>query len=184
MRFKYISHSITVLLIITSMSFQSQNFIFSFSENASLTRWQTVNDGVMGGVSKSDLSLSENNHGKFTGHVSLANNGGFASVKFMTDVKVNAETQQIVLKLKGDGKTYQFRIKSSQDQSESYVQEFKTNGEWQTIKLDLNNFYPQYRGRKLDKPNFNFSQIEEIRFLIANNKEEDFILLIDSIRLD
>ena len=170
------------ILISLIMSNQTKP-IFSFSSDASLNRWQVINDGVMGGLSKSSLSVTDDGHGQFSGHVSLANNGGFASARLLTDVKCKPDKQNIVLKIKGDGKTYQFRLKNNTDQQESYIQEFKTNGEWQTIKLKISEFSPQFRGKALDLPNFNFSKIEEVRFLIANKKEEDFELLIDEISL-
>ena len=43
--------------------------------------------------------------------------------------------------------------------------------------------YPSFRGRKLDEPNFFHKSIEEVTFLIANKKNEEFILLIDKIEL-
>lgn len=157
--------------------------IFDFSTAESVEEWQVVNDGVMGGLSKSEIEMTNNGHAKFSGHVSLANNGGFASVRHTTKVKIEPEQEQIVLRLKGDGKVYQFRLKSDLHQPESYVKEFQTNGEWQTVKIKLNEFSPQFRGRKLNMPNFNFDKIEEIRFLIANKKEEDFELIIESIAI-
>lgn len=157
--------------------------IFNFSSDASIDNWQIVNDGVMGGLSNSSIQLTKEGHGKFTGHVSLENNGGFASVRLPCNVEVENHEQEIVLKVKGDGKTYQCRLKGSRSQSESYVHEFTTTGDWQTIKLKLEDFYPQYRGRKLDRPNFNFDSIKLFGFLIANKREEEFKLLIDSVEL-
>ena len=155
--------------------------IFDFSSNVSIDKWQIVNDGVMGGLSNSSIQLTEEGHGKFAGHVTLENNGGFASVRLPTDIQVENDKQEIILKVKGDGKTYQCRLKGSRSQSETYVHEFTTSGEWQTIKLKLGDFYPQFRGRKLDRPNFNFDHIKLFGFLIANKREEDFKLLIDSV---
>jgi hypothetical protein len=86
--------------------------------------------------------------------------------------------------VKGDGKNYEFRLKGEISQYESYVHQFATTGEWQNIKLAINEFYPQFRGRKLNIPNFNFKNIEQISFLIANSQEEDFELLIDWIDLE
>lgn len=157
--------------------------IFDFSSETPNKQWQIVNDGVMGGLSNSSIQLTEEGHGKFAGHVSLENNGGFASVRLPTDIDVKSDEQEIILKIKGDGKTYQCRLKGSRSQSETYVHQFNTNGEWQTIKLKLKDFYAQYRGRKLNKPNFNFDKIELFGFLIANKREEDFKLLIDSVEL-
>lgn len=158
--------------------------IFNFSSDALINKLKIVNDGVMGGLSESSIQLTEEGHGQFSGHVSIKNNGGFASVRIATDVKVKSDQQEIILKIKGDGKTYQCRLKGSSNQSESYVHEFNTNGEWQTIKLKLSHFHPQYRGRKLDRPNFNFDNIKLFGFLIASKEEADFELLIDSVELE
>lgn len=157
--------------------------IFNFSTESEIDKWQIVNDGVMGGLSNSSIQLTDKGHGKFAGHVTLENNGGFASVRLPTDIEVKNDQLEIFLKLKGDGKTYQCRLKGDRNQSESCVHEFKTCGEWQTIKLKLKDFYPQYRGRKLNGSNFNFENIKLFGFLISNKKEEDFELLIDSIDL-
>lgn len=138
----------------------------------------------MGGISKSALSLTEAGHGLFSGHVSLANNGGFASIQCNVAVRIEEEKTRIVLRVKGDGKQYEFRLKSADSQSESYVHQFATSGEWETIKLTLSEFYPQFRGRKLNLPNFHFDRIEQLSFLIANKKEEDFKLLIDWIGME
>jgi hypothetical protein len=88
------------------------------------------------------------------------------------------------LRVKGDGKAYEFRLKGASSQYESYVKQFTTTGEWETITLAISDFYPQFRGRKLNMPNFNFSSIEQMSFLIANKQEEDFELLIDWIGLE
>lgn len=157
--------------------------IYDFSKANSIDTWQVINDGVMGGLSKSTINLTKEGHGQFSGQISLENNGGFASVRLLTNLEIKPQQSQIVLRIKGDGKPYQFRLKGSKNQRESYVQEFQTTGEWQNIVLDVKDFSPQFRGRELDIPHFNFSTIEEIRFLIANKKDEDFELLIDSIIL-
>jgi hypothetical protein len=64
------------------------------------------------------------------------------------------------------------------------VHPFSTSGEWQILKLAISEFYPQFRGRKMNIPNFNFENIEQLSFLIANSQEEDFELLIDWIGLE
>ncbi len=175
---------IYTLIVIPFMMLTSNERIFDFSKEQSISSWRIVNDGVMGGVSKSSLTLTEEGYGKFSGHVSLANNGGFASIQLPTKCTLDSLNKHIVLRLKGDGKNYEFRLKGKSSQSESYVHPFTTSGEWETISLPIIDFYPQFRGRKLTLPNFNFKRIEQISFLIANSKEEDFELLIDWIGLE
>lgn len=158
--------------------------IYSFSTQTKVNDWRIVNDGVMGGISKSVLALTDEGHGKFSGHVSLANNGGFASIQLNTSIKLPEEKKFIVLRVKGDGKAYEFRLKGQISQSESYVHRFSTQTIWEEIKLPIAEFYPQFRGRKLNSPNFNFNSIEQVSFLISNKQEEDFELLIDWIGLE
>ena len=173
------------VLIILSLAMSSQmNSIFDFSSESPIDNWRIVNDGVMGGLSKSAIKLTDENHGKFFGRISLENNGGFASVQLPTNIDLEKSNKEIFFRIKGDSKSYQCRIKGSSKQSESYVQVFETNGKWQIIKLKLKDFYPQYRGRKLNIPNFNFDRIEQFSFLIANGNAEDFELLIDYIGLE
>jgi hypothetical protein len=138
----------------------------------------------MGGVSNSSLKISSEGNGLFSGNVSLDNNGGFASMQLNKSVELTDNLKFIIFRVKGDGKNYEFRLKSDLYQSHSYVKQFKTTGDWEVIKLPLNEFYPQFRGRTLNIPNFSFNTIEQISFLIANKQEEDFKLLIDWIRLE
>ena len=174
-----------LLLVIFSFPTKSNmKTIYTFSTQTNIKEWRIVNDGVMGGVSKSSLVLTDAGHGQFSGHVSLANNGGFASVQLNKMIQLAEEDKFIVLRVKGDGKRYEFRLAGEPLQSESYVHQFTTSGEWQNIKLAISEFYPQFRGRKLNLPNFNFKNIEQMSFLIANKQEEDFNLLIDWIGLE
>lgn len=175
-----------LIIILTLSLFKNMNMkeIYDFTTQTKVKEWRVVNDGVMGGISKSSLALTEDGYGQFSGHVSLENNGGFASIQLDKVIQLSEEKKFIILHVKGDGKAYEFRLKGEISQSESYVQQFITSREWETIKLPISDFYPQFRGRKLNIPNFNFKNIEQVCFLIANKKEEDFKLLIDWISLE
>ncbi len=174
-----------ILLLILSLPIKStMEEIYTFLNQKNINEWNVVNDGVMGGISKSSLVLNNSGNGKFSGHVSLANNGGFASIQLDRIIVLSQEKKFIVLRIKGDGKRYEFRIKGKSSQFESYVHQFSTSGDWENLKLAIREFYPQYRGRKLNIPNFNFKTIEQLSFLISNKQEEDFELLIDSISLE
>ena len=86
--------------------------------------------------------------------------------------------------MKGDGKKYQFRLKSNSNDYFSYITHFVTTGDWQDIEIDLTEMYPSYRGRKLDKPNYPKINVEQIAFLIGNKKEQRFKLEIDKISFE
>lgn len=173
-----------VLLTIHLCTKTNMKEIYAFTKQTKVKEWRVVNDDVMGGISNCSLVLTEAGHGQFSGHVSLEYNGGFASIQLNTSIKRAEEQKYVVLRVKGDGKVYEFRLKGEISQNESYVHQFKTTGEWENIKLPISAFYPQFRGRKLKIPNFNFENIEQVSFLIANKQDEDFKLLIDWIGIE
>jgi NADH dehydrogenase [ubiquinone] 1 alpha subcomplex assembly factor 1 len=158
--------------------------LFDFSSTPDWSVWEIENDGVMGGISTSQLSRSKEGHAVFTGAVSLENNGGFASIQYHFPPRKISGYNKAVIRLKGDGKDYQFRIKADLSERAAYIYSFKTTGEWQTIEIALNQMEPSYRGNKLRQPNFNTDQIQEIGFLIGNGRTEKFRLEIEKIELE
>lgn len=161
----------------------SNKIIFDFNTNSSINNWIIVDDVVMGGRSLGSFELNNKGNGVFSGSISLENNGGFSSVRYRFEKLILEKFKTIVLKIKGDGKNYQFRIKHKSSDYASYITSFSSSGEWQEIEIPIKSMYPSFRGRKLDEPNFNHEFIEEITFLIANKQNEDFKLLIDKIEL-
>lgn len=157
--------------------------LFDFSASSNWTVWEIENDVVMGGNSTSELNRSKEGHAVFSGFVSLENNGGFASMQYHFEAKDIKAYNKAVIRLKGDGKEYQFRIKANLAERAAYVYTFKTNGEWQTIEIPLNRMEPRFRGNKLNLPNFNADKLQEVRFMIGNGKAENFRLEIDRIEL-
>lgn len=157
--------------------------LFDFSSTDDWSGWEVENDVVMGGNSSSKLERSVEGNAVFKGTISLENNGGFASVQYHFAPKNIKGYEKALIVLKGDGKDYQFRIKSSLKDRASYIYTFKTTGDWQTVEVPLQKMEPVYRGKKLNLPNFSANEIQEIRFLIGNKKAEDFRLEIDKIEL-
>lgn len=157
--------------------------IFDFNLKSDLSNWKIVNDAVMGGKSTSKFYLDPDGFGTFEGSVSLKNNGGFSSVKYVFKAIDLKGAKHFCIRLKGDGKQYQFRVKNHQTDSHSYVFPFQTGTDWQTIEIPISELYPAFRGQKLNLPNYDGSSLEEIAFLIGNKKEESFQLQIDNIEV-
>lgn len=178
--------SIFTLLLITLITTSDMNAqtVFDFTSETSLEQWYRLDDGVMGGISRGNLTVNSEGHGVFSGTISLANNGGFSSIRLVPQPIAIGKATKMHIRLKGDGKNYQFRIKNNRGQYFSYIYPFETSGDWQTIEISLNEMYPTFRGRKLNQPNFSGDRIEEIAFLIGNKKEEGFELWIDSLELN
>src|SRR5210317_574887 len=99
-----------VILIILMQPINSIT-IFEFNKDTNIQGWNIVNDVVMGGRSSSNFMINEDGFGVFSGKISLANNGGFSSVRHeFQPIQVNKE-DKISVRLKGDGKNYQIRVK-------------------------------------------------------------------------
>jgi hypothetical protein len=137
----------------------------------------------MGGLSRSNISINESGNAVFVGSISLENNGGFCSLRHDLDKKSVADFDKISIRIKGDGKRYQFRIKENRNDYYSYVSYFETSGNWETIEIPLKDMYPIFRGRELNMSNFSGNSVEEVAFLIGNKKEETFRLEIDKIEI-
>lgn len=173
--------NITLILVLT-MTMQTTT-IFDFNKDSDVSQWKIVDDIVMGGRSSGFFNVNEQGHGVFKGRVSLENNGGFSSLHYRCNNIETASYTKVAIRLKGDGKSYQFRIKDALRHPYSYIAKFQTSGDWETIEISLGEMYPAFRGRTLELSNYTNNGIEEVAFLIGNKKEEHFQLIIDSIVL-
>jgi hypothetical protein len=172
-----------LILFLIMNTFQTPSLIFNFEPGVSIKGWTVVDDRVMGGRSEGNFEVNSEGLGVFKGYVTTENNGGFSSLRYNFNGLKTAGFKAVVLKLKGDGKSYQFRLKGSDSQRHSYIYSFKTSGELQEISIPLKDFAPSFRGYTLDIPNFDADQIEQIAFLIGNKVKENFRLEIERISL-
>ena len=137
----------------------NEALLFDFNKNTNAKEWRIIDDTVMGGRSYGKFKMDADGNGVFFGDVSTANNGGFSSVRYQMNRKAISNYTKVAIRLKGDGKNYQFRIKDKYNNYYSYITTFKTTGEWQTIDIKLSDLYPSFRGRKLDLQNFNSNAV-------------------------
>ena len=145
--------------------------------------WLPVNDGVMGGVSSGEMIDIEYGM-QFHGTLSLENNGGFSSVRHLVREDLSNSTG-IRLTIKGDGRSYQFRIRQDgRFDGIAWRQEFQTDGSVQTLELKYADCMPVWRGRLVrDAGRIDAAQIKQIGFLIADKRPGDFELSIFKIEV-
>lgn len=158
--------------------------IFDFSKDSKTGAWKVEDDVVMGGRSTGSFFVNKEGNAVFYGNVSLENNGGFSSVQYYFDPIDVTQYRTAVIRLKGDGKRYQFIVESGKNDRNYYAYEFQTGNNWQTVVVPLAEMYPVYRGDRLDIPNYPGRTMSQVRFLIANEKPESFSLEIDKIWLE
>lgn len=158
--------------------------LFDFNDASEAEQWLIVNDNVMGGVSKGEVLLTDDSCLLFSGSISLENNGGFASIRSRpTDFGVGG-FHGIRAKVKGDGRTYQFRIHTDRNlDGIAFRYEFETvENAWVDLELPFASFVPTFRGRTLtDMELLDPAEIRQLGFLIADKKSGHFNLLIDKI---
>ncbi|MBE0379623.1 CIA30 family protein [Pseudoalteromonas prydzensis] len=144
--------------------------------------WQIVNDSVMGGLSTSQ-AYEKDNSLIFTGHVSLENNGGFASIR--TTINTNKENANLIsLRLKGDGQTYQLRLRTSQFlDGPAYTTSFATlKNQWQVITFSADDFSLTYRGKALQQQaTLHFNDIQQLGLMIAKKQQGNFKIELKQI---
>ena len=148
-------------------------------------RWNIVNDGVMGGLSSSDLELTESETALFSGFVSLDNNGGFASIRATFPSMDLSGYKGVTLRVRGDGRSYQLRFRMDGGfDGVAYMAEFETKrDEWMEIDLPFEGFRQTFRGRiprgsgPLDP-----ARIRQMGFLIGDKIEGPFELEIAWVR--
>jgi NADH dehydrogenase [ubiquinone] 1 alpha subcomplex assembly factor 1 len=157
--------------------------IYNFSKSSKIDEWKIVNDEVMGGMSLGIIQINSEGSGLFSGHVSLDNNGGFCLVRHDLDCIVVEDYSSFEIRIKGDGKKYQFRCKSSDHQRHSYIYNFSSGKDWKVITIPFKKMEPYFRGDSLKMPNYHGNFLAQVAILIGNNKEEDFSLELDYIKL-
>ena len=168
-------------LLVVSFSTTLFGDIRLSKQNGKLSKlnWKVVNDTVMGGRSSSRWTSSSSAF-IFEGTLSLENNGGFASIRCELKNNDLSNEDGIYLKVKGDGRKYQFRIQSKVSRWANYSNEFKTKKDLvQTFYLPFKDFKPSWRGRRLNNlPTLKGEDVVGIGFLLGDKVQGKFKLEI------
>lgn len=159
--------------------------MFDFSDPNATTGWFPLNDGVMGGISHSRLVNTQNGTALFTGEVSLANNGGFATMQ--ANFRSTADFSPysgLRLRVRGDGKAYAVYL-SDRPRAILHQADFTTQaGEWIDVLLPFRSFYPTYFGQRVYfTPALDLRRIRSISLLIEKKQAGAFELEIARIGL-
>lgn len=174
----------TVTTLVIFLSMQAQLVLFDFNKEANAGPWTVVNDVVMGGRSNASVKINDDGMGVFSGHVSLENNGGFASIRMRLAPLDISGFNTIHLQVRGRPSRFQLRCKSGWGEPQSYISYFEISDSWQEVSLPLTDMYPTFRGIRLEMPDYPAEVLAEIAILIGNKKEEDFKLEISRIWLE
>lgn len=170
------------LLLIASFAYSkpvvtSGENMIDFTKPTEYQQWSATNDNVMGGISVGQL-IYDGNSSRFQGELSLANNGGFSSIKCPIE-SLTQEEDEVELVFVGDGRTYQLRLMTWKDGSRiNYKHDFTTiKDQQQKMVFYFNDFQAVFRGRLLNQaPELVAADIKQVGFLIADKQTLPFAL--------
>lgn len=166
------------------MSNPASQTIMDFSTGQTIA-WEAIDDRIMGGASQSRTELISNAGMRFTGNVSLENNGGFASIRSEPSAYDLSACKGLKLRVRGDGKTYKISLRTDVFfDGVSYQISFATAaGAWQEIVLPFADFIPTHHGIKLTTvAPMDTARVRTFGFFIADKQEGPFQLDIEWIK--
>lgn len=155
--------------------------LFDFRDPEAAAAWFAIDDGVMGGRSRSGLLATTDGTALFAGVVSLENGGGFASVRAANPGPNLAVYDALRLRLRGDGHTYKLSLKSTRDfDGVLYQASFATVADvWEEFDIPLDGFRPTFRGRPVPQAGpLDRARVETVGLMISEKQAGPFRLEI------
>jgi monofunctional biosynthetic peptidoglycan transglycosylase len=161
--------------------------LMNFEAGTDEPRWVAVNDGVMGGRSRGGPEVAGGVL-RFSGVLSLENNGGFSSARTLGRDFDFSGADALVLRVRGDGRRYQLRLATDASYrgiTVSWGSEFPTvAGQWTEVRVPLAELRPSVRGVALQGPPMDPSRVRELGLLLGDKREGPFQLEVDWIGLE
>ncbi|TVS20826.1 MAG: CIA30 family protein [Planctomycetaceae bacterium] len=166
------------------MAADEDRVLFDFGDPEVAQRWQTVNDGVMGGVSDGQFKISDQTM-EFFGTLSMENNGGFTSVRSRPTKLGLKQGDTLVARVRGDGREYTLNLYVPRPRTAfSYRWTFKTQrNEWIEIRAPLDKFVATSFGRVVPNEPLNPAEVNAIGFLLSDEQAGPFKLEVEWIRV-
>lgn len=159
--------------------------IINFNLPDEMKQWETVSDTVMGGLSSSHVSITENETALFQGEVSLENYGGFTSMRTLPREFNLSEFKGLTVRVRGDGKDYRLRLRTDDShEGIAYQAKFTTQAEqWLIVRIPFNEFMPAFHGKIVTgASDLDVKHIKRIGIMIADKQAGPFCLEIEWIK--
>lgn len=164
---------------------QADRVLFQFNTADAAKQWQPVNDGVMGGRSEGRFKITDDKTMQFFGTLSLENNGGFASVRTRPKKLDLKEGDELVLRVRGDGREYNLNLyPPTRRIAFSYRASFKTKkNEWVEVSIPLAKFVATSFGRVVKNEKLDPTKVNGLGILLGDKKAGPFQLEVDWIKV-
>lgn len=166
--------------------------LLSFDAPTAVTGWSAIDDAVMGGCSRSwlrheaagEVAGDAAGFAVFEGVVSLAQNGGFASVRSPRQDFGAPGATGYALQVCGDGARYKLALRCDDrfDGISHQADLAPPAGEWVTLVLPLAAFSARFRGRAVpEAPPLAPAQVRQIGLLVADRQAGPFRLALRAV---
>lgn len=159
--------------------------LFDFSDPGAVAQWAPIDDRVMGGTSRSRLRHDAAGHAVFEGVVSLAQNGGFASVRSTPGARGKPGGKVGLIEVRAAGQQFKLSLLTDDGfDSLNYQTPFEPTADWQVLQLPLAAFRATFRGRDVPgAPALDPARIRQVGLMIADRQAGPFALDIRRISL-
>lgn len=187
MKLAYLVGYLACLTVTTVMADDTLQPLFDFTGADAAKGWQTVNDGVMGGVSDGKFKITDAETMEFFGTLSLANNGGFASVRTKPKNLALEKGDAVVAKVRGDGREYMLNLyPNKQRVAYSYRATVQTKkDEWIEVKIPLDKFEATSFGNVVKNAGaINPAEISALGFMLGDKKAGPFKMAVEWIKVE
>lgn len=187
MKLSNLSGCVAVLIVTAAMAEDTLLPLFDFIGDEAAKQWQTVNDGVMGGESEGKFRITDQKMMEFFGTLSLANNGGFASVRTKPRKLALKKGDTLVARVRGDGREYNLNLYLDKSLTAfSYRATVQTRkDEWIEVKVPLEEFEATSFGRVVKEADtVKPEEVNAVGFLLADKKPGPFKIEIEWIKVE
>lgn len=158
-----------------------------FSLAGEVERWQVVNDGVMGGLSRGRIAPADANAMRFWGNINT-NGGGFSSIRHRLASGAMEGATHVRVTMKGDGRAYQLSLRSNASmfgRSVAYRGTLRPQGksDWKVATIALSDLEPSIFGRRVPAGPFDPAAARSIGFILADGQDGPFEMQVRRIEV-
>lgn len=177
---------ILLVLGISALKSFSQSSIIDFGNSAKKNQeWMLLSDNIMGGITKSKIEYT-NNSVLLTGNISLANYGGFSSIKTKYKSVDLSKYNGIKIKFKSTNQKFAFTLEDNQNWTQpNYKREFspKKDDTWEEVVI----YFKDFQETVIGEPTGNMMKSKSLKNIVRmgimtyEKKEGTFSLEVDYI---
>jgi len=159
--------------------------LVDFSDPDEFARWEVVNDGVMGGLSKGHIEQVDDAL-SFTGNINT-NGGGFTSLRRSVPEGAMAGARTLRIVYSGDARTYEVTLRSDARERgrriayRAPITADESSGEWSAATIDLAQLETSLFGQQVDAPTFATQEAHSIGLIIADGIDGAFAMQLKRI---